>query len=180
MLHFEMKPPLSHIEFLDSCQRLVSPKDFQMIQNARLDYDCEEPSYDAVFNNWAKFNREFRSEQAGFRAQKAGEAPRDYMRSTRASEVSVMEIIEEASKSPDPLTGEKILDRFKWQRLDELTQGRLFDVGFLIAYGLKLQILERYQQIASSRGKEIFGEYIRNIELDFFEGEKYLSLGKFS
>ena len=55
---------------------------------------------------------------------------------------------------PDLLEAEKLLDRTSWQFLDELEQGHYYDLEFLMVYGLKLKILERHQEYATSKGRE--------------------------
>ena len=44
----------------------------------------------------------------------------------------------------DPLEAEKILDRMRWAKLDELEAGRQFDFDRVCIFKLKLLILAKY------------------------------------
>ena len=68
-------------------------------------------------------------------------------------------LIAKAAETDDPLTGEKIIDRARWQYLEDLMQGYYFEFEVLLVYALKLKLLERYQAIGSERGRELFKEY---------------------
>jgi len=51
-----------------------------------------------------------------------------------------------------------VIDQAKWQKLDALVQGHFFDFEFILVYGIKLKILERYQEVGSDKGYENFEE----------------------
>ena len=52
-----------------------------------------------------------------------------------------------AHKNPSLLEAEISLDDARWRFLDDLSFGHYFDRDFLIVYGLKLLILERWERI---------------------------------
>ena len=56
--------------------------------------------------------------------------------------------------NPDPLEAELYLDRIRWEKLEELEKNHYFDITYLVAYALKLQILERWDRINSIGGDE--------------------------
>lgn len=159
LLEFGVKPPLSVESFLEDCERLLSPEDFSDMTKAAFDEGVAEITGHGVLKEWKQFTHNFHNEIAWFRAQKTNKDPLDHIRGERSVEPSIALVLSEVTKSSDPLTGEKLLDKLLWQRLDELVQGHYFDMGFLIVYGAKLKILERYQKIESEKGKEIFEEY---------------------
>jgi hypothetical protein len=59
-----------------------------------------------------------------------------------------------AYRSASILEAEKILDQARWNFLDALSFGHYFDFDYLLVYGLKLKILERWEKIQKA-DKEI-------------------------
>jgi len=58
----------------------------------------------------------------------------------------------------NPLDKEIKLMRTRWEFLDNLSVGRYFDLGALIIYYLKLQILERKDSFNKEKGREVFDQ----------------------
>ena len=161
-LDFGLKPLWSLPEFLNQCRQYLSVRDFQMIQKAVFGESLEKPQRplkNIVWNSWTRFNQALRNELAWFRALRADKDPALYLRGQRPDDPMFGDVVAQAKQAPDPLAAERVLDRFRWQHLDELIFGHYFDVEVLMIYAFKLQILERYQTIASERGQEIFAEY---------------------
>jgi len=118
----------------------------------------------SILKAWAGFNRNLKNEIARLRAVKFGQDPAVYIREPKTEEISIADIVAQAAKAPDPLTAEKILDRFKWQYLDEIARWQYFNLEFLIVYALKLQILERYRKIEFPvKGKDIYQRYKKEV-----------------
>lgn len=159
MLDFDTIPPIAYTDFLENCQRNMPAVDFDIIKNATLEFDRETSTHNSILKQWAKFNREFRNELARNRAQRVDKDPMDYMQGERSGEPSVIEIASQAVKISNPLEAKKIVDQFRWQRLNQIAQGHILDLSFLIVYAVKLQILEFYKLIQSSKGAEKFEEY---------------------
>ena len=159
MLHFGMKPSIAWNDFLTVCQEQLIATDFEIIQKIISSQELPPHSTKSVLKAWFEFNHQLRNELAWSRALEAKKDPLNHTRGPREAQPAIVEMISQAFKSRDPLTAEKILDRFRWQYLDELTEGHYFDLEFLITFALKLKILERYQLIESPKGKEIFKEY---------------------
>jgi hypothetical protein len=61
---------------------------------------------------------------------------------------------------PSLIESEKFLDAARWQRLEELSQGHYFDLGALIVYALKLNILWRWEKIAWARAPEMIEGFL--------------------
>jgi len=159
MIEFGMKLPVSILEFLLDSERLLSAGDFADMQKALSEEPPAQTARNALLRKWIQFLHHFRNEMVWFRATQANQDPLDHMRGERTTELFVREALNQAGKSADPLTAEKILGRALWQKLDELLQGHYFDFEFLIIYGMKLKILDRFRQIESPRGEEIFKEF---------------------
>ena len=158
ILDFEKPAPLTYAEFLEDCQRLVTPGDFEILEKATLEFD-DETSSNPTLQNLARFNRRFKNELVRARAKKMDRNSSDYIRGDRYVDQAAIDVINHALKAENPLEAEKILDRYRWQMINDVEQRHFFDLTFLMAYGLKLQLLDRYVEIASEKGNEKFEEY---------------------
>lgn len=160
-LDFEAKPSHSVEEFLADCERLLSHEDYQaihfLLNSESAEVDVQTNS-NVTFNRCLQFDAQLRNEIAFFRAQGFGKDPEKYVRGEFFSDPSISSIIQDAARASNPLEGEKVLDRARWQMLDDFCIGHHFDFDFLVIYGLKLKILNRYKEINSPEGGKNFEE----------------------
>jgi len=154
MLEFGKKPPVAMNDFLEACQRLLSSRDFTDVICA-VNSD-EENAHNPTLKSYHQFERYLRNELVALRARQLNKDPLVHMRGERGVDTAVVDAVNQAMKSPDPLAAEKILDQASWQRLDALAAGHYFDLEYLIIYAIKLKILARYDQIGSKKGQEDF------------------------
>ena len=71
----------------------------------------------------------------------------------------VMAVLEQ----DDILAREKGLDRLLWNKADELTRLRLFDMDVILAIVAKLLITERWNRLDPESGRELFRNLIQEI-----------------
>ncbi len=64
----------------------------------------------------------------------------------------------------DLVSFEKGIDLIKWKWLDEMTRCNYFDMEALLAYGIKLQIAERWLPLDTVKGSERFDELLVGLE----------------
>jgi hypothetical protein len=57
-----------------------------------------------------------------------------------------------------PLEAELYLDACRWAKIDELAYGHFFDLEFLRAYKMKLEILERHDMFEEEKGFDAYRE----------------------
>ncbi len=154
MLSFHMgAPPLSHREFLDSCRRLVVPKDFETVKSAEVGRADPIPSVHGFLDAWQRAELGVRNELVRARARRRGSAPEPYFR-TEFIDPIWSERIREVVEEPSPLRAELHYLRLLWGIIDDLESGHPFDTAFLISYSLRLQILERKSQFDVHKGRE--------------------------
>ena len=115
---------------------------------------------------WLAFNRGLKNELAAERAEVMGLDPIDYVRGFRLGDSIVLHAVSAAMKKSheSPLEAEKIVDRARWQFLDYQLTNHYFDFLIILAIGLRLKILERYQAFTKENGIKRFEEY-KNIAL---------------
>ncbi|MDP2910747.1 MAG: DUF2764 family protein [Candidatus Omnitrophota bacterium] len=134
MLHFGMKPPFSYPDFLAL---------------------WESHSHHALLKEWERFNKSLANELVRTRAVKKGKDPNKYLRDSDGLDPFIAPLAHWATNQDSPMEAELYLDKIKWEKIEELKAGHYFDIEYLIAYGLQLQILERWDKINSGDGVEI-------------------------
>jgi len=153
MLDFEGQPPFAVEHFLDEAERLTAGRDFFELKTAaRGEGEPGSP----FLKDWLRFERDMRCEAAVVRAGALNRPAPDLASEEKGFDAAIRLSINEAAQSPDPLAGEKVLDRARWHKLDQMARGHYFDLEFLVVYVIKLSILERYQKIASWEGAQKF------------------------
>ncbi len=160
-IEFGAKPSFFSEKFENRCREQLTSADFMLIEQVIHLEDYQLESDNPLINFWKKFNHDLRNEIAWVRALEANKNPRDHLRGEKNEDRAVVDVIAKAAEAPDPLSAEQMIDRARWKYLDELILFHYFDLEVLIAYALKLKILERYHVIESPRGKELFKEYTK-------------------
>jgi len=159
LLEFDSKPLTILESFLSECQRILTEKDFFFVQEALNVDEIDRKSENSFVSAWHLFERRFSNELVYFRAGRLHKDPNDFIKGERAFDPHLAEIIQQALKMADLLTAEKMLDKARWLFLDELLVGHYFDVEAIVAYALKLKILERQQTFLSQKGQEQYQQY---------------------
>lgn len=161
-IEFDSKPPFTVEEFLQECSRLMAEGDCSQIQEILTLDPVKVTAKCPAVACWIEFASNFKNELVYTRAQKLQKDASEFMRGQRVADPLIAEASVTASKESNPLEAEKIIDRAKWSFLDQQMQGQFYNFDFILYYGLKIQILERYQKIASNRGAEVFDELIKS------------------
>ena len=142
MLRFEMEKPLPLDEFLSRCRVEMGEGEYKVLLSASIHpIGLHEPA-DPTLKRWWNWERTLRNELARLRAQRKGLDPERFLKPADW-QVGPAEIAREALTRDDPLQTEEFLDRARWSFLGELEAGHFFDLGRLIVYFLRLQILHR-------------------------------------
>lgn len=142
MLEFGMKMPFPYSDFLKTCQEQLSTHDMETIKSA------------SSSRGWKIFDTTLRNELARARASKREKDPTRYIRG-EYSDPYIAGPVQKIINQDSLIEAEMTLDRMRWEKIEELEKGHYFDISYLITYALKLQLLERWEQINSEGGIEI-------------------------
>jgi hypothetical protein len=153
MLHFGMKPPFSFERFLGECQPFMPEKDFKILSTLPLpeEYHEREKRHPLV-QNWIEFDTALRNELVRIRAAKTRREPAAYIRVGVYGDSSLGPAVMAASTNTSLSGAEKYIDELRWKKLDDLATGHYFDLDFLMTFGYKLMILERWERIRTAEG----------------------------
>jgi hypothetical protein len=146
MLLFGAKPPFTHEEFFDRCRDLIPAKDFSLLQLCAQTEVLEQEVVQPTLKSWVIFERSLRNELVRLRASRKKADPEKFLRDG-TNEPALYHVALASHRVPSLIESEKMLDRERWLKLEELALGHYFDLDALIVYGLKLQILLRWKKI---------------------------------
>ena len=165
LITFDSKLPFSIEDFLNDCERLLGRKDYQLVDDL-LNSRAASSSH-PVIAKIAQFELDLGNHIAQFRALKANKEPNDFIKGEFSDNHDIHQLIEEASNASDPLEGEKLISKARWNFYEALLTDQHFTLAYILIYGLKLKIVERYHNIGSPKGREIYEELKK---IDFPEG----------
>lgn len=180
-LLFGAPPPMSSQEFLSLCQRNMSPGDSAEVAEAPaylLGARAPESYRSDFLGKFVAWERTFRNELARLRARRAERNEESFVRpSPRSDEAAHVAL--SCFSVEDPYQAELMLERERWNAIERLSSLSAFDLDFIVAYRLKLEINARLDRLAVESGKEgyralygdIIGRASRTVETDM-RGEK--------
>ena len=145
MLQFGMKPPFSYSDFLEKCGSELSREDMEALKEEKT----------PLLKEWKIFDTRLRNELARARAVKRGKDPANYLRGSAGFDPFIAPLAHWAINQDSPMDSEMYLDKIRWEKIEGLKTGHYFDMGYLAAYGLQIQILERWDKINSGDGMKV-------------------------
>src|SRR3989338_3123305 len=162
-LSFREKPPFSYAEFLNKGREFISEEDLATLKKIPSwgEYAPKDTPSD-VLKRWYDFDILLRNALVKLRAARKHQAADKYLRPPQ-EEISpyAAHIALSAHKNSSLLEAEIYLDEARWRFLDDLSFGHYFDRDFLIVYGLKLLILERWERIKTLNTEVVLEELLR-------------------
>lgn len=161
MLNFQGKLPMSVQGFLADCERLMSRDDYETVSG--LLNNTGGNTTNPVIAMVEEFERGLSNHIAVYRAQKFNKDAQSFIRGQYNEQPALTELVKQAANAGDPLEGDKLISKARWQFYDELMASQFYNLAFVLLYGLKLKIVERYHNIASPKGREIYEE-LKKIE----------------
>jgi len=170
LLRLEEPPELTLERFLEMCEPWLSPSDYRMVLEARLDDPADGGTASQVLRQWRAWERALRNALVLIRAQRLDQDPFEHL--TEAPYVfGVAALAQEALAAGNPLEAEETLLRARWSILEELESGHFFDADRLVVYSLKLQLLQRRALLEAERGRERFGSVFGTLKEKSAVGE---------
>jgi len=158
MLHFGAKPPFSTEKFLTICSELISAQESEILKTS-LNNDTENYNGSVTtLKKWREFEIALRNELVKIRSSRKHIDPSKFLRKDGYTDLWISHIAISAHRNQSVIDAEKELDRARWRLLDDLLAGHYFDIDFLIVYGQKLLILEKWEKIRTANAGVLLEE----------------------
>jgi len=145
MLFFGKETSITKDVFLEEARKWMSDSEFDKLSSADVNNFSVSKKDSRVLQQYKNFESGLRSDIASWRdAQKRD---LDYKPTTFSPSIL---------KEGNPLEAELKLMEIRWNFLDELEREHDFDLGTLILYYLKLQLLQRFFTFDKEQGLNKF------------------------
>jgi len=155
-------PPFGMAEFLFRCSGVLTPSDLQTI-DAVLAGRAGDIDHAAV-QEWAAHETQLRNATALARAAVWQTDARPFLHSHAGFDGEVRDGVADAFTKASPMERERALDRCRWRILDDIARRDYFGMGAVIAFVLKLQMVERAAVWTQEAGRAALENHLRTLE----------------
>jgi len=138
---------LSKDDFLEQALKWLSEGDFAILEKVNInDISFDNNDYN-VIKKYKQFELDLREETVKYRSAVK-----------RKEEYQLKEPLKSILTEGNPLDVEKKLLHLRWGFIEELQSFHYFDIGFLVLYMFKIQILTRLAVFDKEKGWIVFSE----------------------
>lgn len=146
------EPPFSAEEYIANCAQWVNKDEVRVLEKIlQRKHQCGPCSYCKL---WFDVKAQLRNAIAKQRAQRLGVDYKDYLQPHDGFSGTLEQMVSDAFTSDDPLVIEEELDRARWQMAEDFIKLNPFGFEKLLAYGIQLMIVERWNKMDVSEGKK--------------------------
>ncbi|NQT28397.1 MAG: hypothetical protein HQ570_02245 [Candidatus Omnitrophica bacterium] len=140
-LKFNEKPFITKEFFLEEARKWLNEKDFHILKGVNID-DFKQGKEKDILGKYKKFE----------------ETLRQYIVSTRSRDQTTKHFSDVKAEllEGNPLKVEIKLFKKRWDFIESLELEHFFDIGFVILYFLKLQILDKLSVFNKEEGLTVF------------------------
>ena len=146
------EPPFSTEDYIDTCAQWVSERESGILRRVLLQESCDEACPLCV--TWHAVETQIRNASAVLRGQKLGTDFKAFLQPHVGFNGEIETLVRDAFSRNDPLEIEEELDRARWKLADDLVGQDPFAFEKVLAYGIQLNIVERWHRMDVSVGKE--------------------------
>lgn len=160
-----MPIPITEERFLELCQRFLSKKAKNEVENLSLTPSVHPlPSSSRLINAWNEGERKLRLVLAKIRADKMNKS---YDVDISDIPTATVNVAGEAVEIDNPLEAENFLNRYRLEFLESLRPADGFSTEAVFYYGLKLKLILRIRQFSVDAGRSAY----KNIYTSIINGD---------
>ncbi len=146
------EPSFSTEEYIDNCAQWVTEREEQILRKVLLTDPDIAPC--ALCTAWNNIETQLRNAVIRQRAQKLGVDAKEFIHPHDGFSGAIEVIVTDAFTRNDPVELEQELDRGRWILAEELVGQDPFGFEKVLAYGIQLKIVERWNRMDVHKGKE--------------------------
>lgn len=130
--------------FLSACQAYIKGDDLRTLEELSLDPSPEKFESGSFARKYASWEASLRNAAARARSARLGIDPTAYLDREAEVEADTERAVNSAWAAADPLERERILDRARWTKIEELEAGKPFSFEQVCAFKLKLLLRQKW------------------------------------
>lgn len=147
-------PPFPSEEVSKRLANVLDPEQLMEVELFAAGREAE--SGHPLAAQWSEAETQIRNACAKIRAAARAVEPQRFLRPQQGHAVWLERTVTDAFSRPNPLEREMALDRCRWKVLDELTAEEPFAFDAVLAWILKLRMVERWAALREDVGRERF------------------------
>lgn len=146
------------------CERYIQKTDVELLRSLPQAQEVTPGKRrNELIRKWLVFDTALRNELAKARAAHKHIDLEKYLRPQEEYlDSGLTQLAISSHRNPSILEAEKILDKVRWDALEELEAGHYFDLEKLIIYAYKLKLLRRWERINSADKGALIEEAVKN------------------
>ena len=117
--------------------------------------------------SWYELDRKIRNSQTRYLAGKEGIDPEKYSVGETESAGDDYPALLQIFQHPDLFEREHMLDRYRWDRITEMTTFHYFDMDVILGFLAKGMIVGRWSSLDREKGAELFRRYVDEVRGTF-------------
>ncbi|MCK5851163.1 MAG: DUF2764 family protein [Kiritimatiellae bacterium] len=165
----EDPPPMPPDQFRDLCDHHLTPGDMQAMDE--LLSNATNVSGNDFLKQWLDFETQIRNAIATIRATRLNKNVSEHLKGHKGFDPETEKAVSDAFSKNTPMEREKVLDEFRWGRIEDMAGLNPFAARALLAYTLKLILAKRWSQMNKENGTRRADEIIRRNPSDKENGE---------
>ncbi len=146
------EPPFLTADYIENCAQWVTPREVEILRRVLLNE--ADISMCALCTAWHNIETQIRNAIARHRGQKLGVDFKEYLQPHDNFSGQIEAQVADAFSSNDPIELEEQLDRIRWIMAEQLVGQDPFAFEKVLAYGIQLKIVERWNRMDVHVGKE--------------------------
>ena len=146
------EPPFSTEEYIGNCAQWVSEREEEILRKILLQEPDIAPC--PLCQAWHNIETQLRNASVRHRGQKRGIDFKGFIRPHDGFSGTIETFVNEAFSHTDPVELEQELDRGRWNLAEQLVGQNPFGFEKVLAYGIQLKIVERWNRMDVSEGKK--------------------------
>jgi Protein of unknown function (DUF2764) len=149
-LSLDQPAPLTAQRFRALCDGQLAPGDAAGL--AELDAPPDAPAHHPFVALWHAREAWLRNTIVRARAARLQSPAERWIRADSYADTFIQHGVHAALARPDPLEREMALDHLRWQVLDELAGFNPFAAAAILAYAIRLRLVERWTRLRAADG----------------------------
>ena len=146
------EPPFSTDEYVANCAQWIKKDEVRKLERViQCRHHCGPCS---LCKLWFDIETQLRNAVARHRGQRLGVDFKEYLEPHDGYRADIEQLVTDAFTRNDPLEIEEEIDRARWQLAEGLIGLDPFGFEKILAYGIQLKIVERWNSLDVSTGKE--------------------------